>query len=216
MIKCKTPKLFYKEYSYKLVICTKFADHFRGNDLGYVREILDHYFSNLKMGRDIYITSWREVQTLTQKDLSQLSTIYQSLSQNSNYRLRAEGGFLVVYSKNRDWLYKLGTNVAAIEWWEPNQDLEPNVLIMGSKMKGWEYKITLGRNVPSDFYEWSLNNSEKLKIGKKLKSYLERNTKYIEGYYFYVRNEKMLNLVCLVLGRGIQRIDKIIIDDQNA
>jgi len=31
-----------------------------------------------------------------------------------------------------------------------------------------------------------------------------------------VRNEKMLNLASLVLGQGIQRIDKIVIDDQNA
>lgn len=212
----KTPKLFFQEYPYKLVCYTKFANSFRGNDLAYIREMLDQFYNNVKSGNtDLYIRTWRSQIPVTIEDLDEVQTIYNTLSANTDYKLRVEQQWLAIYSKDKDWLYKLGLIVDAYEWWEPQTELEPNVIIMGPKMKGWEYKITLGRNIPTEFYTWALNNLDKLKVGNRLIKYFKNQT-YVEGYYFYVRNEKMLNLVSLVLNQGIQRIDKIVIDDQNA
>jgi len=213
--KYKTPKLFYKEYPYKAVFYTKFANSFRGNDLAYIREMLDRYYNSINNGEQVFIRKWREQIRVTTADLSEVQTIYSTLSNKKDYKVRVEQSFLSIYSTQRYWLYNLASEIDAYEWWEPEFDLEPNVLIMGPKMKGWEYKITFSNNVPSNFGTWALANLDKLKIGNKLKDYLQKG-QYIEGYYFYVRNEKMLNLASLVLGQGIQRIDKIVIDDQNA
>lgn len=216
MNKFKTPKLFYKQYPYKLVFYTKFANSFRGNDLAYIREMLDQYYNSIKEGyTKLYLRRWKDQVPVTTEDLAEAHAIYSALSTNSEYRIRVENNYITIYSLDKRWLYKLATDLDVQEWWEPIEHLEPGILIMGPKMKGWEYKITLGPRVPKSFYNWANNNIDKLKIGKKLQQYL-KNHGFVDGYYFYVRNEKMLNLVSLVLGTGMQRIDKIVIDDDSA
>lgn len=212
----KTPKLFFKCYPYKLVFYTKFANSFRGNDVGFIREMLDQYFNSLKEGQHkLYLRRWKDSVPVSTEDLAEVHAIYSALADRQDYRLRVENDFLTIYSIDREWLYQLAVDLDASEWWEPIEELEPGILIMGPKMKGWEYKITLGPRVPTAFYTWALNNIDKLKVGKKLQEYFKSNS-FVDGYYFYVRNEKMLNLVSLVLGQGIQRIDKIVIDDRSA
>jgi hypothetical protein len=214
--KLQTPKLFYKQYPYKLVFYTKFANSFRGNDLAYIREMLDQYYNSIKQGHTkLYLRRWKDSVPVTTEDLAEVHAIYSALSIHTDYKIRVENNYITIYSVDKHWLYKLATNLEAQEWWEPLEYLEPGILIMGPKMKGWGYKITLGPRVPKSFYDWAINNTDKLKIGNKLQQYLKTRG-FVDGYYFYVRNEKMLNLVSLVAGQGIQRVDKIVIDDQNA
>lgn len=167
----------------------------------------------------MYLHVWRDKVRISAIEVVEAQKIYTELSKNKEYKLRIENQCITVYSKDRDWLYNLGCALdpAAYEWWEPQNNLEPNILIMSSKMKDWGYKITLGINVPQEFYSWAVTNSDKLKIGSKLLAMLRSHRKQsLNGYYFYVRNDKMLNLVNLVIGSGIQRIDKIVVDDRSA
>jgi hypothetical protein len=113
-------------------------------------------------------------------------------------------------------LYDLGDVLNAQEWWEPDTKLEPGILVMGPKMEGWEYKITLGCNIPDGFYNWAVANADKLKVGNKLMSMIASRQRNLSGYYFYVHNDKMLNLVSLVIGPALQRVDKIVVDNESA
>ena len=177
--------------------------------------MLDHHHTQLNVEKSITIVKWRETISIPVSDFNKAQKVYQSLSKQSNYKIRVEHPMLTVYSVDREWLYQLAKDINADEWWEPSVNLEPNLLIMGYKMEGWGFKITLGPDIPADFYNWALVNKSKLKIGNKLCTNIENRQRYLSGYYFYVKNEKMLNLATLVLGNGIQRIDKIVIDDQN-
>ena len=216
MNKYKTPKLFFSKYPYKLVFKTVFAHSFRGNDLIYIREMLDHYFLHLAEGKPMYVQLWREQTRVSPVQVAEAQRIYTALSKNKDYKLRVEQGYITIYSKERDWLYDLGDVLNAQEWWEPDTKLEPGILVMGPKMEGWEYKVTLGLNVPETFHNWAVANADKLKIGNKLMAMLTNKQRHLSGYYFYVHNDKMLNLVSLVIGPGLQRIDKIVVKDQSA
>lgn len=164
----------------------------------------------------MYVQRWREQIRVSPVEVAEAQRIYTALSKNKDYKLRVENNYITIYSKDKDWLYDLGKVLDAYEWWEPDTKLEPGILVMGPKMEGWGYKITLGLNVPDTFNKWAITNSDKIKIGNKLLSLLKSNQRHLSGYYFYVHNEKMLNLVSLVIGPGIQRIDKIVVDDRSA
>jgi len=211
-----TTKLFYGKYPYKIHWQTHFSNYFRGNDLTFIREVLDLYHQKYREEKVITFTKWRKTIHLHPNDLYKAQKAYQELSKNNNYKLRVENIGVAIYSTDKDWLKNLGRILEASEWWEPESTLEPNILVMGEKMRGWEYRITLGNSVPSEFFTWAIENQNKLKIGNKLRSLIKNNKNYLSGMYFYVRNEKMLSLVSLVLGRGIQRVDKIVIEDKNA
>ena len=215
MKKYNTPKLFYKLYPYKIQWYSYFSNYFRGDDLTYCREMLDHHHNQLDVEKSITIVKWRETISIPVSDFNKAQKVYQSLSKQSKYKIRVEHPMLTIYSTDREWLYQLAKDINVDEWWETSLTLESNVLIMGYKMEGWGFKITLGPDISSDFYPWALINQDKLKIGNKLLKNIENNQRNLSGYYFYVRNEKMLSLASLVLGNGIQRVDKIVIDDQN-
>ena len=179
--------------------------------------MLDHCQHQLEENGKIIINGWRSSFILSREDLFRAQRVYSALSTtDAEYQLRIEGTSFVIYSTDRDWLHNLGNYVDASEWWEPASTLEPNTIVMGPTMQGWGYKITLGSKVPKDFHTWALNNTHKLKIGNTLLKSISKKYTYLDGYYFYVKDEKMLNLVTLVLGSGVRRIDKIVIEDKNA
>ena len=216
MKKCNTHKLFYQKYPYKILWYSELAHYFRSNDLTLAREALDRCQQLLEENGVITLPRWRSYSLVTREDLFNSQRVYTALvNTDVDYQLRIERGTFILYATDREWLHNLGKMVNAIEWWEPQCELVPNTIVMGKKMKGWEYKITLGSNVPSDFYKWIEKNLDKIKIGKTLLTSISKEYRYLDGYYFYVKNEKMLSLVTLVLGKGIRRIDKIIVEDKN-
>lgn len=217
MKKFSTPKLFYQKYPYKILWKSPLATYFRGSDLTYAREMLDHCQQQLEENGRIIINGWRNNFIVSREDLFGAHRVYSALSTtDAEYQLRIEGSSFVIYSSDREWLYNLGNYIGASEWWEPTCTLEPNTIIMGPLMQGWGYKITLGGKIPKDFYTWVTNNTHKLKIGNTLLKCISKNYTYLDGYYFYVKDEKMLNLVSLVLGSGVRRVDKILVEDENA
>lgn len=214
----ESQKLFYNRFPYKLVWKSPISNWFRGGDLKSIRRTLDHLQRQYKERKRIHLLLWsREVDVKIQ-ELHEAQRVFNALSQQSDYRIRVEGTDVGIYSAHRDWLWELSEQVRshAVEWWEPKSLLQPNTLLAGPGLKGWEYKITLGAKVPREFNTWARNNLDKLRMGPTLKKTITEDKRYLLGYYFYVKNEKMLNLAALVLGAGISRIDKIIVEDNNA
>lgn len=159
---------------------------------------------------------WGGPVSISVQNLHQAQLVFTAISKNPN-KIRVEGRFLQLYSEHKDWLEQLAKQIDVYEWCEPEGLLQPNTVVMGESMTGWEYRITLGRNIPDSFCKWALNNIDKIKCGDKFKKALDDNlTHYLTDLYFYVRNDKMLNLATLVLGSSITQIDKIIIEDKNA
>ena len=85
-------------------------------------------------------------------------------------------------------------------------------------MIGWEYKVTFNsKNVPEAFKDWALSNKRHLKIGPVFLEELTQSNRYLNlsGLYFYVKSEKILTLVQLLVGSCISRVDKITIENKN-
>lgn len=214
-----TYKLFYGRYPYKLVWNSPISHWYRGADLPYIRDTLDELQHQYNQNNKLILRFWNREVSVSTLDLYYAQKVYSSLCQNPNHRLRVEGTTVAIYSEEKDWLEALKYNVGPTveEWWEPATLLQPNTIIMSEAMKGWEYRITFKDKLPEEFKKWALNNLDKIKIGPILRETLEESRhSYVQGLYFYVKSEKMLSMVSLILGGSISRIDKIVIEDENA
>lgn len=220
MLQYNTPKLFYGKYPYKLTFRSLLANNYRGGDLSNIRQVLDGLQLQYVASRQMTIQTWRHYESVTPADLHLNQKVFRSLVDNQgDFKIRVEARVVQIYSESRQWLHDLGTSIQAHQFWEPQGSLKPNEVIMTDIMSDWGYRITLGREVPKEFRAWAKNNFNKIKCGPRFTEELlghDAYALYLNNLYFYVKNEKMLNLVTLVAGNGIVRVDKIIIAKQNA
>lgn len=219
MKKYESNKLFYKQYTYKLVLRFQLANWFRGGELPYIRETLDELQRQYNQNKQrLELKLWNRTIHLTVQELHQSQKIYSALCNSADYRLRVEGKHLSLYSNDKDWLESIIKDVGPVaeEWWEPSSIMQPSTIKMGSSLQGWEYRITLGSNVPKSAYTWLRKNIDKIRVGPVFKKSLLDEHPYATGFYFYVKNSKMLSLATLVFEGSISSIDKIIIEDKDA
>ena len=86
--------------------------------------------------------------------------------------------------------------------------LSNNIQIVDDKPE-YTYKVYLSDKATPGFAKWATANQDKIKLGHSLKKNIENNG-YLRGFYFWVKDEKVLLLVKMIIGGNIQRIDKLI------
>ena len=218
-----TRKLHYGEYLYKLVLrnplCNIFRSELQKNGkLSYVREQLDGltemYRNNIPLTRKAFRT---EIQ-LDVEDYLDAKDVYSCLKLADDYKLRVSPYMtLILYTNDRSLLVKIinKVRVSAEEFWEPNDtDLillqkEENVVIVNS-LPQFPLRVWFNNNrVPGDFSNWLDSNKDKSRIGDKALMCLEECGN-LNGFYMYVRDDRVLNLVYLLAGCAIRRVDKLV------
>jgi hypothetical protein len=173
--------------------------------MAYVRKILDNLQRQYDSNEDLTITNFsiRRVSVQSFKD-GQL--IYNTLCNHNSYRLRVQ-------------FKELGKEVSTpIEWWEPDGDLpkiEPGTVYLKND-NGHDLRVTVKGSIPEDAVDWLLNNLDKVKIGPSFLYDLENGYRYMDNMYFYIKNERCLSLLQLVMGSNIRRVDKVIAMNKNA
>lgn len=222
----ETTKLHFGKYLYKLVLSNQLCFIFRSragnvtkfNKLGNAKSILDklteRYMQNLSLEKQVYRTKLQ----VPVNDYLDAKDIYTLLKYEDDYTLRAElGNRLTVYCNDKELLdlmiAKMRVNIT--EFWEPAADNvnmlinQKNIIIVNSPPE-FPIKITFG-NQPTapDFTNWLNANSDKSKIGPAAVRAIENKSK-LGGLYFYVRNEKVLALVMILIGNNVRRVDNLV------
>lgn len=203
----ETKKLFYDEYPYKLSLRNSLGDIFRGKNFKHARDELDQlqsmYERNVPLERGIYRKRYYDIETFKEAKL-----LFQELTIKDAYMIRIENPILQLYSHDKDWLLKLSDLVKnPIDFYEPETVLFKNEILVDTPTE-YKYRITLPAKVDSSLGKWIKNNPKFAKAGPVCLEEMHNNG-YVKGLYFYVRDEKILNLVSLMLGKTC-RIDKII------
>lgn len=214
--KCETVKLFYDLYLYKLVINNSLSPIFRNKNLSHARQVLDPMQRDYEANKAL---EWKRVlksSHVSVESFLDAKILLSVFSKADDYRLRIEYSQMCIYSNDKSWLYSIKNKLNprnVIEFWEPDTQYldiikEKNTILIDRYLP-FEYKITLGPKGNSQFANWARNNSDKIKAGQIFLSEIE-NDGYVDGMYFYVRDEKVLTLVKLILGYCIKRVDKIV------
>lgn len=210
MKKCETIKLFYNIYPYKVVIVNALATIFREKNLANAKEELDSLQSCYDQNLSLVRKRFRREEHFSLSTFFQAKNLYIEFSKNIDFKLRVQQNTIQVYSHEYAWLNHIANKFKALEFWEPIIDvnkLEKNIIVVKDSPL-YQYKITLDTNVDPNLADWIDNNPGKAKAGAKCLDCI-RNNGYTRGFYFYVRDDKILQLLNLFTGK-LQRIDKLV------
>lgn len=220
----ETKKLHYGKYLYKLVLHNSLNVIFRtefqkDGHLSYARQQLDKYTEDYRQGIPITRQIYRGIKEVTNEEYIDAKTIYTLLKKAKDYKIRVDPwGTLTIYTNNKKMCMSISNKIynKRIEFWEPNPEnvtalLNVSNIIISDVPTDFPIKVTLGRGriPPMDFANWLKSNRDKSRVGNKALDIIERGG-WCDGLYFYVRDEKVLSLVHLLVGANIRRIDKIV------
>jgi len=212
----ETTKLFYDKFLYKITIKHTLSNIFRSKNFTSSREFLDKLQTKYEQGKPLtYTHGWKQEKILPVEELrsAQVMLSQFTTTPSENFLLRIEGSRLSVYTNNFQWInHLLKKNLVITDLAKPSafavNNLQPNQIIM-NKDFGYEFKVTLRDFVDPNFYKWLINNPDKVRIGSQALLNIERGN-YTRGFYFFVKDSKVLNLINIMICKDIARIDNII------
>jgi len=213
--KYETTKLFWGEYLYKLSIYNQLAVTFREKNLPVARQALDKLQHEYENGNSLVLVLGIRKKPISEDHFLDAKKLYKIFGRFKNYKLRVENSCLSVYTNSLNYLDEIintvnPNNLRSFYQPDPNfKDLDSNTIIV-PKSNGYQYKVTLGTDKGDvAFGNWASNNPNLIKLGPVLKEEL-RNSGYVNGMYFYARDERTLQLCNLMLS-NIRRIDKLVV-----
>lgn len=199
----QTIRLFNRKYKYKIVLLSRAASWFRGNDLNNVKK-------NLASAKS-YVGS----QKLTASDLLYAQKLLVSFSSMNDFIIRVESPYINFYTNNDLDLEKLAKidseHVKYVCLPAPGSESlldDKKVLV---KNLDYAYKINMSRTRSnhSNFVTWCEDKTDRIRLTKTAKRNLSRDGAW-GGYYFYVRDDKTLTMVKMFLGEGIGNIESVV------
>ena len=220
---CETRKLHYGKYLYKLVLANELNVLFRtefqkDGKLSHARNQIDQLSSQLRDGGPLTQAIFRTTREIHLNDFLDAKDIYSILKKSKDYKIRVDPySSMTIYSNDRAMLIKIANRMrtSARELWEPNADTlqllssTRNVIVVDT-LPLFPLKITFKNGkINNDFSRWLHANRDKSRIGDKALRNLEEYG-YLDGFYMYVRDEKVLSLVTLLVGAHIRCVEKLI------
>lgn len=202
----QTIRLFHGKYKYKIVLLSKAASWFRGND----------HLTNVKKGlatADASPSSW--VRKLTSADKSYVLKLLAAMTPMTDYSIRIESPYINFYTNNDSDVEKLAKidsdHVKYVCLPAPGSESlldDKKVLV---KNLDYAYKINMSRTRSnhSNFVTWCADKTDRIRLTKTAKRNLSRDGAW-GGYYFYVRDDKTLTMVKMFLGEGIGNIESVV------
>lgn len=225
----ETCKLHYNKYLYKLVIYNSCSSYFRTDfqkdgQYRYAREKLDNIHKHHRLNvNEIKVPYGRWIDYIPKQDYYDAIVIFRYLknTKEKDFLVRVERGTMYLYSNNRNWLIKLGNKIKQpyTEFWEPDPEnlglLQDNKnIILVKKKPEYLYKCTFGKKLGSpSLAKWIDANPNLAKIGDTAKWECYNNG-WVKGYYFWVKNEKVLFMVQMIVGDNIVRVDKLVYNNE--
>ena len=189
---------------------------FRDKNLSFAKAELDALQHQYEEGNSLVRKSWSKEIHIEKNSFFEAKNLYIEFCKQKDFKLRVQGYNMQIYSHDYEWLQYLADKFSNIctEFWEPINEalLKPNVIITDTKVE-YEYKVTMDLDVDPNLANWIINNPSKAKAGSVCLDTIKNNG-FTKGLYFYVRDEKILQLLNLFIGK-IQRIDKIVSSDNS-
>lgn len=222
----ESKKLHYGTYLYRLALTNPFSPWFRtefqkDGKLNRIKEKLNEYQLNYDKGETLYRTLYRTEKIISNEEFYDAKTLYQHLlSASSEYKIRVERwDGLNLYSNDREFLFNLIEDLhsKSIEFYEPNINVvntllnEKNIILVDKK-PDLPLKITFNyKKINSSLADWLEANTDKSRAGVVTLTNIKSG--WANGCYIFLRDERVLMMVQMIAGQNIQRIEKLVYND---
>ena len=142
--------------------------------------------------------------------------INKMLANEDDYKSRAEGNVVSIFTNNEKLIRDIA-NVAGDrieEIWQPNPEtqhlLKDANTIVVKEQPVYPVRVMMNdRKIDTNFAKWVDANPDKIKIGDAAYKAVKRGW-LTGGLYFYLRDDKVLSLVNLMISENIRRIDRMV------
>ena len=185
----ETTKLWYNKYLYKVVIYNQ----------SYYRPT-SRYWRKRSIGGEIT----KEIQEL------------EMYLKDKDVRTRREGYTFAVFTNEIDLVNTLQArfNEKIEEVWKPNPKKvhilkQPNTIIVNEPARHPIRVMLNDKKISGDFAQWISANPDKVTIGNSAFEAIKRGW-LTGGLYFYLRDDKILSLVNLMIWQNIRRVDRLV------
>lgn len=226
MKKLETKKLHYGKYLYKLVLANSLSDIFRtdrqkSNDLAYAREYISNLDSDYAAGLRLEIQRYRSVREISAQEYLDAKDICTFLKNSTDYKVRTSYGYtLTIYSNDLEMLDNIINHmrVSAKEFWKPSSEnvnalLNNKNIIIVDKPPSLPIKINFKNGeINKDFGNWIDANLNKCRVGNITLNDI-KELGFVANSYMFVRDEKVLNLVVLLVGSSIRSVENLVYKD---
>lgn len=215
----ETTKLFYNKYAHKVVLrsdLTNIFASYQGKD--HARKVIENLEADRVAGKDLFIQKWRGQIRVSVHALEQARTLYDLLIRYPDNRIRTESSYsLTVYTNTLELVNSLEKSLKHFikEVWCPREGmvefLSSNIetAVIKTKMP-YEFRAYLkGGKIDASFGDWLEKNADKTRIGPTT-LYAIKNGGWISGNYFYVKNEKVLTMVRMMVGHNIRKVERLV------
>lgn len=218
----ETKKLHYNKYLYKLALANPFAPWFRtefqkAGDLKMAKSKIEEYQLLYDLGKPMYKSVYRSELPISESEFLDAKDLYNELITTTDYKVRVErwNGFCI-YNNDKDFLLNLcdKMRVSAREFWEPNSKnidflLDTKNIVIVEKPPQFPLKVTFNyKKINPNFSNWLKNNTDKSSAGEKTIHNI--STGWASGNYVFLRDERVLTMVQLIVGHNIQRIEQLV------
>lgn len=216
----ETKKLHHGKYLYKLVLFNPLSTIFRSCDqnkkLAFASSKIAEYDEKRKQGEPIVKNNYRSSVTISEDSFLDAKDVFNALKKSSDYKIRCESTTLGIYSNDKTLLMKIANKmrVSCREFWEPNPEAvellsNKENLIIVNYPSSYQYQVHLSyKRVDPNAYNWLKSNSDKVKVGPK--TLRDFGNGFANGSYIYVRDDRVMSLVEMLIGHAIRKIDKIV------
>lgn len=208
----ETTKLFYNKYLYKLLLYNPLVSIFRDKNFTYARQQLDALQLKYESGEKLRINEHRL--SVPIEEFVGAKFLLAELDSQSDVKLRIESPRMSIYSNDKKWLEYMKTKpLKFFEFWSPNNKyvhlLQKNTILTNDINFGFTYKVTFSDKIDPNFYKWIINNPSKVRVGDTCLESIKTG-QYVRGFYVYIKDDKILSLIMLMIGSQIARIDNIV------
>jgi len=214
----ETNKLYYNKYTCKIIIHNSLASIFRSKNYSYVKKILDMLQQNAEAGLPLRHPSRVYSPGISFEDFQDACVLYEHIKRvTHDYLIRVDGFDLTIYANDESWLEPLLKYVFVTEYHTP-RDVEHKEfllnnanVVMHQKPVPYEYQVFLPDTASIGFYNFLTANKSKIKIGAACLDSI-KHEQYLAGFYFWVRDAKILQLAGIACGNKFKRVIKHVYD----
>ena len=190
-------------YQYKIVLVSPGASLLRGGDFAGAEEVLESYDPN---------NNARTYLRFKNKDaVEYCKQVVKVLKKLEDYELRIESPLISFYTNNKADIDKIANiNREQVKYISipPKGGIVSGTVIMPKV--DYEFKVTMGRTKQehSAFIAWADKN-DKVKLTNSCRRDLTKMGSW-GGTHFYINGEKNLLVARMMLGGGINKVEKIL------
>ena len=214
-----TIKLYYNQFLYKALVRTELANVFGSyHSKNYAKEILDRFALDLELGRPLLLQKWRTVREISKNDFLTAKKLQDLFDEYDDLRIRVDNSYTVsIYTNDYDLINSLENdiNVSLREIHRPTSEIADflknnlGTSIVRTRMPH-DYRVHLNsKRIDPSFANWLTANKDKSQVGDTTLFNIQ-NGHYVAGSYFYIKNEKILLMIQMLIGHNIAKVERLI------